>query len=451
MPEWLSWILSILLFIISLGILIAIHELGHFLAAKAFNVYVQEYAIGMGPKLFTKKRKLGETYFSLRAVPFGGFCSMYGEDVTIENGVRIPKERGLEGVSHPKRFIIFAAGILMNFVLAYVLFFINCAAFPQSSYYLNVLDIPESSLAAEAGINNHDILTFETVPQVDLVTGETKQYNPLSGLYVIDGDATLHIPESEESPAREEKIVVAFNASAVTTTNLNFNHAIQLLSVDKTDPIAWKINNDPGFAFIGENYSFTFTPIIIEGISSTSFDPDNYVSYDLEGNPIEREISPITVHATATSAETYQYDDIGLNSFEYVFRYSFTEAFGAAGEDWAEANTLLFRAVGGLLVGQGYDQLGGPIAILSQTTSILQTMSFGYYIWYWGVISCNLAIFNLLPFPGLDGWHLVVTLFEGITRKKIPNKVKNVISAIGMILLFGLMIVVLFKDVIGLF
>ena len=451
MPEWLSWILSILLFIISLGVLIAIHELGHFLAAKAFNVYVQEYAIGMGPKLFSKKRKLGETYFSLRAVPFGGFCSMYGEDVTIENGIRIPKERGLEGVSHPKRFIIFGAGIAMNFVLAYVLFFINCAAFPQSSYYLNVLDIPTNSLAEKAGINNHDILTFETVSQTDPETGEIKQINPLSGLYVIDGDATLHIPASEESAARDEKVVVAFNASAVTTTNLNYNHAIQLLSVDKTDQTAWKVNSDPGFSYIGENYSFTFTPTIYEGISNSSFDPENYVSYDLEGNPIEREVKEITVRAIEKSSDRYEYEDIGFNTLEYIFRYSFTEAFGAAGEDWCEANTLLFRAVGGLLVGQGYDQLGGPIAILTQTTSILQGMSFGYYIWYWGVISCNLAIFNLLPFPGLDGWHLVVTLFEGITRKKIPNKVKNTISAIGMILLFGLMIVVLFKDIIGLF
>ena len=211
MPEWLSWILSILLFIISLGILIAIHEFGHFLAAKAFNVYVQEYAIGMGPKLFSKKRKLGETYFSLRAVPFGGFCSMYGEDVTIEEGIRIPKERGLEGVSHVKRFVIFGAGIAMNFVLAYLLFFINCAAFPQSSYYLNVLDVPEMSLARQAGIKNHDLLTFDTVEQIDPNTGEVKSYNPLSGLYVIDEDAILHIPASGENEAKDVEIVVAFN------------------------------------------------------------------------------------------------------------------------------------------------------------------------------------------------------------------------------------------------
>ena len=69
----------------------------------------------------------------------------------------------------------------------------------------------------------------------------------------------------------------------------------------------------------------------------------------------------------------------------------------------------------------------------------------------WGMISVNLAIFNLLPFPGLDGWHLLVIIVEGITKKEIPSKVKNIVSTIGMILLFALMAVVFIKDIIGIF
>ena len=67
------------------------------------------------------------------------------------------------------------------------------------------------------------------------------------------------------------------------------------------------------------------------------------------------------------------------------------------------------------------------------------------------MISVNLAIFNLLPFPGLDGWHLLVIIVEGITKKEIPSKVKNIVSTIGMILLFALMAVVFIKDIIGIF
>ena len=67
----------------------------------------------------------------------------------------------------------------------------------------------------------------------------------------------------------------------------------------------------------------------------------------------------------------------------------------------------------------------------------------------WGAISVNLGIFNLLPFPGLDGWHLLVVAIEGITKKEIPNKVKSIVSMIGMILLFVLMGVVFIKDIIN--
>ena len=73
------------------------------------------------------------------------------------------------------------------------------------------------------------------------------------------------------------------------------------------------------------------------------------------------------------------------------------------------------------------------------------------FIYLWGAISVNLAIFNLLPFPGLDGWHLLVVIVEGITKKEIPEKVKNIVSTIGLILLFGLMIFIMGRDIIRLF
>ena len=86
-------VVYILLFIVCLSLLIMIHELGHFTAAKIFKVYVMEYSIGFGPALIHKKRKDGETYFSLRAIPFGGYVSMFGEEVQLEEGQTIDKSR----------------------------------------------------------------------------------------------------------------------------------------------------------------------------------------------------------------------------------------------------------------------------------------------------------------------------------------------------------------------
>ena len=100
------------------------------------------------------------------------------------------------------------------------------------------------------------------------------------------------------------------------------------------------------------------------------------------------------------------------------------------------------------LITSSWSQVGGIIAVGFETTSVLQNFGFGKFLFYWGFISVNLAIFNLLPFPGLDGWQLLVLIVEGITRKKIPEKVKNIVSFIGIGLLLVLMGVVVVKDVI---
>ncbi len=117
-------ILTIILFILMLTIIISIHEFGHFITAKLFNVYVFEYSIGMGKKLFSKKGK--ETLFSIRLLPIGGYCSLAGEeDNDLQNNPdidvdisSIPPERTLNGIAKWKKIIILLSGVFMNFLLA---------------------------------------------------------------------------------------------------------------------------------------------------------------------------------------------------------------------------------------------------------------------------------------------------------------------------------------------
>ena len=110
-----------------------------------------------------------------------------------------------------------------------------------------------------------------------------------------------------------------------------------------------------------------------------------------------------------------------------------------------------FETLGNLFIGKNWNQVGGPVAIFTESSAMLENYGPTYFIRLWAIISVNLAIFNLIPFPGLDGWHILVTAIEGITRKKIPEKAKTIVSYVGMALLFALMIVIVVKDVIGLF
>ena len=153
-----------------------IHELGHLLTAKAFKVYCFEYAIGFGPKLFSFKRKNGETYFSLRAIPFGGFVSMYGEKETVPEGLEIDPSRSLLSIKRWKRAIIMVAGVTMNFILAILVFFIYEVAFPALTPRYAHVKVNDSSLAYEVGLRSGDFLysTVNTPSDVSYVFYDDK-------------------------------------------------------------------------------------------------------------------------------------------------------------------------------------------------------------------------------------------------------------------------------------
>lgn len=129
-------LLNIILFVLLLSVIVLIHEFGHFITAKLFNVYVQEFSIGMGPKVFSKKGK--ETEYSIRALPIGGFVAMAGDESneSVETQVdttNIPKDRCLNNIHPLKRVVVMSAGIIMNFVLAIVIVSMVYLSFGQIS------------------------------------------------------------------------------------------------------------------------------------------------------------------------------------------------------------------------------------------------------------------------------------------------------------------------------
>ena len=115
-------------------------------------------------------------------------------------------------------------------------------------------------------------------------------------------------------------------------------------------------------------------------------------------------------------------------------------------EDYGNASVAVFKGIGMLFTG-GLRNMSGIVGIFTTSAQLYGNYQFATYLYFWGLISVNLAIFNLLPFPGLDGWQILVTTVEGITRKKIPNKVKSIVSFVGLALLFLLMIAVISFDV----
>lgn len=149
--------MTIIYFILILGIIVFIHELGHFLFAKRAGIYVYEFSIGMGPQIFKFKRKNDETEYSIRLFPIGGFVQMAGESVEVDETV--PKEQRMQSKTWFQRFMTVIAGIMFNFILAIVLFFVVglVNGSQQNKPYVSFVD-PNGN-AYQAGLTEGSVIT----------------------------------------------------------------------------------------------------------------------------------------------------------------------------------------------------------------------------------------------------------------------------------------------------
>lgn len=147
--------LSLILFILILGAIVTVHEFGHFIFAKLSNMYVYEFSIGMGKKLFGKKKKNGETEFCIRMIPLGGFVMIAGEDISDD---KIPADRQMCNKGFLSRFIVLFAGAFNNFLFALLILFISALIYGAVSTKPYIGTIAEGYPAYDAGIEEGDLL-----------------------------------------------------------------------------------------------------------------------------------------------------------------------------------------------------------------------------------------------------------------------------------------------------
>ncbi len=445
--------LTILILIVMLGILIGMHELGHLAVAKAFNVYCLEYSIGFGPKLFSKTRKGGETAFSLRAFPLGGFVSMYGEGVELPEGKSIPKERSLEGIAHWKRALIMVAGVAVNFFLAFLFTMIYAVSFP--SYY--------TGSYVDTGLTN----TAVYVSSED-TTSETAR----SLCFWISGNVAGEKLDSDTNRLYSPDTVVDDNNNEygyLLDANCDINgksycavfmfHSI----VNDNDLVTCLSFYEPKTGF--------FPNAVQTELGVTNY-PDHERAYTLKSSDVA------TLHLTFLTCDNYdtpptreQFQASKGNVKNFTVK---SGENGYVSEDklsilayqyWAPFATRLLNGCVYfknffVAIGQGlaaiftfnFSNLGSVVAIGSVISTSSAEIGWGRtFFLYGGFLSLNLGILNLLPFPGLDGWQLLITFIEGVFHKKINEKVKNIVSLIGVGLLLVLGVAIIIKDVVGLF
>ncbi len=192
--------LSIIWFILILSAIVAVHEFGHFIFAKLSHTYVYEFSIGMGKKIWGKKRKGGETEFCLRAVPLGGYVMIAGEDTADD---KIPKDRQMCNKSFIQRFLILFAGAFNNFVFAFILLFISALIYGATITTPYIGEVLEGSPAQIAGLEKGDLILAIDGEKID------SWDRGLIKIQTADGSAVLFKVEKPDGTITEYSITPA--------------------------------------------------------------------------------------------------------------------------------------------------------------------------------------------------------------------------------------------------
>ncbi len=360
----MSYIWWVVVAILSLLVMVMIHEFGHYVAGKALGFKIEEFSVGFGPKIIQRRKKNGEL-FSLRAIPLGGYCAFDGEDENSESTT------GFNNQKPWKRLIVLAAGAIFNFLSAIIFSYILLVAFGYED--VQVKKIADNSFAYQ--VEQH-------VEVGDRVVG-------------IDG------------------------------VDINFVH-------------------DDNFNGLLSEYVKT------EEFKASCEEKEDGFIYGLIPLDIERHGEKMTVYGVLQK----QQDKDGSEVWSFInegskgemvlkpYRYGFVEAIGesfAFSGKWAYKIILI---LGDLFTGQlSLKSLGGPVTtikIMAETSR----QNIMYLFVLVPVIAVNLAVFNLLPIPSLDGARMVFVVIEWIRKKPINRNVEANIHMIGLFILLGFVLLV---------
>ncbi|MCR5034738.1 MAG: RIP metalloprotease RseP [Clostridia bacterium] len=329
--------MTIIYAIIIFCLLIFVHELGHFIVAKACGVKVNQFAIGMGPAIYKKQK--GETLYAIRLFPIGGFCAMEGEDEDSD------EPRALNNQPAWQRACILAAGSVMNFITCVVLLII--IAFWVGTTTTTIDQVMDDSPAQKAGI--------------------------------VSGDTVVNIDGEDIG---------------------EWNDLIQAIGYSEEKTAEITVLRD------GQEETLTAE-----------------LEYDKEAGRNMIGITPVMKHSVAS-------------------------AIPGGIKNTGAMTVMMFTVLKQLFTGEvAVSELSGPVGIVYATNEAAKS-GIMYVVYLAALLSLNLAIINMLPFPALDGGRLLFLVIRLFTGKRVSDETEGKIHFIGICLLFALMIYVTFNDVI---
>lgn len=450
---------TILAFVIIIGILVAIHEFGHFMAARLSGMRVDVFAIGMGKRLFGYNKITGFTWgnlpddwdgngytdYRISILPIGGYVKIAGmidESFDTEYAQSEPKPWEFRSKNAWQKAFVITAGVIMNIVLAFGIF------------------------AGIAYINGETIYKTTTLSYVE-------KDSPFAAAGLESGDKVVSIDGTSVSNWRDiirslttesvgdDKVITVQRETSTLTKQVSGQKIVNALTGSKRK----NLGIYPDHVQVIANNVVKDNPAYKAGIRSSD------ILLTVDGVPIisaaqfmdivsSRKSAPLSIRwkhdneiksavVTTTSA-----GKVGIELGEQytgpqlTMEYSFSEAIAVGWRETANAATSFFDMIGQIFSGKVApgQAVGGPVKIAKMAYLTLMTSPTAF-LTLMAMLSVTLAIINIMPFPALDGGHLVFIIIEGITRREVPEKIKLAFQQVGVIILLGFMVFVLYNDI----
>ena len=433
-------LLNIIAVIFVFSILVVIHELGHFLAAKWMGVRVEKFSIGFPPTLY--KKKIGETEFSISAIPLGGYVKMAGFiDESLDDSIT---GADYEFNSKPvwKRIIIIVAGIVMNVFLAITI--LTGLTLSQGEKILPTTRIGvvgEKGVAAKIGfqkgdeiisVNNQSVENWNDIRQAfvenlnnEIVFQIRRGGNTQTLVYKKEWFAEEKGEQLDIEPLASTKLGEVHNSMPAGSLGLKTGDVIVAVAGKKVDD--WPAMTKLIRAHPGEE-------IDLEWLR--------------DGQLMKGKITPQITEETNPQGITEKIGKIGIGTFFEHRKIAFFPAVLKGVSGTYNLVVLNIRSLYWVLSGTkaAKEIIGGPVMIAKMAGDAAHAGM--TYLWYLiAALSAVLAFFNILPIPGLDGGHLVFLILEGVRGKPIPVNVKIRIQQVGMAILLSLIIFVTYIDI----
>lgn len=417
---------GVLLAVLILLIMVTIHEFGHFLAGKALGFKITEFSVGFGPAIFKKRSKKTGELFALRCIPLGGYCAFDGEDWEDEEE---PTQKTDEGEQTEITEPLFAE------------FDSQANAESQTADNANESATSEPTVAQSEPLENEKQEEFvypepkgkkfnEQPPWkriIVLAAGAIMNYL-LALVFLIIMTASYGVPMCMVMPHefKNDRDMVVPHASWETST---LSGRDILLSIDGT-PI--DMYTDCIDALEGKTQGQSVTARVLRYKSADEGWQEKEVQLILGADGTFKDIADVDTLSKA----------MGLDVYTTTLKRDFWHTIGGAFDYSFEMGTAVLRSLGELLTGGlGLDAMGGPITTITTTAQAASASPFSF-LYMASFIGVNLAVFNLLPVPALDGCKIIFCLIEWIFKKPVNRKVETIIHFVGIIVLFGFAILV---------